>query len=100
MRRVAHIYGESMQHYENVTVGSNPVRVLRKNIEKSLPARQPQEMSPEGRVRLSYPGGFQQALVLREEVARAASRSTFGCELHATSLRPASAWQARLPHSC
>jgi len=59
-----------MQHYENVTVGSNPVRVLRKNIEKSLPARQPQEMSTEGRVRLSYPVGFQQALVLREEVAR------------------------------
>jgi hypothetical protein len=27
MRRVAHIYGESMQHYENVTVGSKPVRV-------------------------------------------------------------------------
>ena len=70
MRNLAHIYGEIVQHYENVRVDSNPVRVLRKNIEKSLPVRQPQEMSPERRVRLSYSRGFQQVFVLREEVAR------------------------------
>jgi hypothetical protein len=37
---------------------------------KSVPAGQPQE-TPGGTVGLSYPGGFQQVPVLREEVALA-----------------------------